>query len=95
MDIIFFVPMGVILIFLLVFVGGIFEIIRSFTQILFVSSVFFFLFLGIRIIIKGVSYAIREKKRFGLLRKLYAEFLHRLFLFIFFFYCRLELGILI
>ena len=62
MDIIFFVPMGVILIFLLVFVGGIFEIIRSFTQILFVSSVFFFLFLGIRIIIKGVSYAIREKK---------------------------------
>ena len=64
MDIIFFVPIGVILLVLLLFAGGIFQIVKATTQILLMCSIFGFFFLGVRILVKGISFALEEKKPF-------------------------------
>lgn len=61
MDIVFFVPLGLILVFILCILGGIHSLLESLSKILFNICSFIFLLYGIIIIIKGIIKAKNER----------------------------------
>lgn len=61
MDIIFFVPIGLILVFALCILGGVYSLLQSLSKILFNVCAFIFFVYGIVIVIKGIVKAKNEK----------------------------------
>lgn len=88
MDIILFIPLGVVLLIVLIFAGVGLELVKAATEILFISSVFVLLFIGLYVIVHGIKIAKEEKNLWwGITETLRGMFISTISLYIFFFFC--------